>query len=72
MGAQIKRMRRDKEYLYYAHYESGMRKETYCGPTSNPESIKKALQCEIDDLTVQIEEKHGRILEIRMELGRHG
>ena len=68
MGAQIKRMRRDREYLYYACYEGGRRKETYCGPTASPESGKKALECERDYLTGQIDEIRKRIQEIQDEL----
>ena len=53
LGTQIKRMRRNKEYLYYAYYDNGKRVETYCGPASTPESHRKALECEAIELTKQ-------------------
>ena len=68
MGAQIIRTRRDKEYLYYAFYEGGKRKEIYCGPASNPNSGQRALQCEMEDLTRQVKEIHIRMDEIRKKM----
>ena len=68
MGAQIRRMRRGREYLYYAYYEDGNRREMYCGPVSSPASVVKALQCEMDELTRQREAVRIRINEVETEI----
>ena len=61
-------MRRDKEYLYYAYYEDGKRKEMYCGPVLSPTSVVKALQCEMDNLTRQRKAIRIRMNEVKTEI----
>ena len=53
MGTQITRSRNGKEYLYYAYYDDGVRKEMYCGLAGKPESNKKAYEYEVEELTKQ-------------------
>ena len=50
MGSQIIRKRKDKEYLYYAYYDNGKRKEMYCGLVSDPQSKNKSIKFEIEEL----------------------
>ncbi len=50
MGSQIIRKRKDKEYLYYAYYDNGKRKEMYCGLVSDPQSENKSIKFEIEEL----------------------
>lgn len=53
MGSQIIRKRKNKEYLYYAYYDNGKRKEMYCGLVSDHKSKRKAIEFEIEELEKQ-------------------
>ena len=40
-------------YIYYIYYEDGKKKDVYCGLTSKPESKRKALELELQQLMEQ-------------------
>lgn len=52
MSTSIKKIN-NCDYLYYHYYENGKKRDRYCGPVSNPESIKKSLKFELEYLENQ-------------------
>lgn len=50
MGSHIIRKRKNREYLYYVYYHDEKRKELYCGLVSDPNSRRKAIEFEIEEL----------------------
>ena len=69
MGTRITRMRGDRKYLYYAYYDSGTRKEFYCGPASEVKSDMKALGFEMDELAKQRKMINERLNVIKKRIG---
>lgn len=51
------------EYLYYIYYENGKKKDVYCGLASKPESERKALELEIEQLKTQKKMLSQKIIE---------
>ncbi len=56
MGSTAIRKVKGNDYLYYIHYENGIKKTVYCGLVSRPESKRKAKELEIKDLEKQKEQ----------------
>ena len=69
MGTTILRQRGNKEYVYYVYYDRKRRVETYCGLSSDPESSKKVLQCEQNELVKQQNDIAKRLQIIKKEIG---
>ena len=55
--------------MYYAYYDSGTRKEFYCGPVSEVKSDTKALGFEMDELTRQRQMINERLNVIKKRIG---
>ena len=53
MGSTTTKLIKGNEYLYYVYYENRKKKEVYCGLSSKPESKRKALQFELEQLKDQ-------------------
>jgi hypothetical protein len=53
MGSRNIKNIKGKDYLYYIISEDGVKRAIYCGLLSNPESEKKALKLELEQLKQQ-------------------
>ena len=53
MGSRNLKTIKGNEYLYYIISEDGKKRAIYCGLASKPESEKKALQLELEELQTQ-------------------
>ena len=69
MGATVLKRRGVKEYVYYVYYDNNQRIEAYCGLSSDPETDKKILQCEKEELTKQQKTITARLQAIRKKIG---
>ncbi len=56
------------EYLYYIYSANGKKTDVYCGPSSKPESRKKALNYEIDNLKKLATEISNKIKSMEKEV----
>jgi len=68
MGTSVLRRRGDREYVYYVYYDGGQRVEAYCGPPAHPETARKVLRCEKEELARQQRMIAQRLQEIRKQL----
>jgi len=68
MGSTTTKTVRNKEYLYFVHYENRKKKEVYCGLASDPESEKKALRLELEQLKEQKKSLAQKVIEIENKL----
>ncbi len=57
MGSRNLKMNKGKQYLYYIISENGKKRANYCGLASKPESEKRALKLELEEIN-----KHKRNL----------
>lgn len=69
MGTRVLRRRGGREYVYYVYYDDGQRVEAYCGPPADPETDRKVLRCEKEELTRQQRLIAQRLQAIRKQLG---
>ena len=68
MGSTAIRNVKGKNYLYYIHYENGVKKTVYCGLSSKPESKRKSLKLEIKSLKEQKTNMSQKIIKIENDL----
>jgi len=68
MGTRVLRRRGGREYVYYVYYDDGQRVEAYCGSPADPETARKVLRCEKEELTRQQRMIAQRLQEIRKQL----
>ena len=57
-----------KDYLYYIHYENGIKKTVYCGLSSKSESKRKAMKLEIESIKEQKRELSEKVIELESKI----
>jgi|APSaa5957512535_1039671.scaffolds.fasta_scaffold44203_2 hypothetical protein len=68
MATTVIKTVKDKKYLYFSYYETGEKREKYCGLASDKQSKKKALQFELEHLKEQKNNITQKIIEIEQKL----
>lgn len=61
-------MNKGRQYLYYIVSENGKKRAIYCGLASKPESEKKALQLEMEQLKKQKTVLREKMIEIESKI----
>lgn len=68
MGSRNIKTIKGKDYLYYVISEDGKKRAIYCGLLSNPETEKKALKLELEQLKEQKKNLSEKMIEIENKL----
>ena len=68
MGSTTIKVVKGREYLYYVYYDNGQKKNTYCGLASKPESKKKAMKLELEQLKNQKKNLSQKVVEIESRI----
>lgn len=68
MGSTTIKVVKGREYLYYVYYENGQKKNVYCGLASKPESKKKAMKLELEQLKNQKKNLSQKVVEIEYRI----
>ena len=68
MGSRNIKTIKGKDYLYYIVSEDGVKRAIYCGLLSNPDTEKKVLKLELEQLKQQKKNLSERVIEIENKL----
>ena len=68
MGSRNLKMNKGRQYLYYIVSENGKKRAMYCGLASKPESEKKALKLELEEIKKQKRNLSRKVIEIESKI----
>ncbi len=68
MGSRNLKTNKGRKYLYYVISENGEKRAIYCGLASKPESEKRALKLELEEIKKQKRNLSQKVIEIESKI----